>query len=156
MIKLSGEVFALPVENMESVVDIKERDVQFKDYDGFFRFNDRAVRLMHLSRILNGSPSRAAPQGNSHHAGDLTAVVMKLSDGERVGLIVDDIENYQKIVVRSFKGPYLKSLERVGFGGFTLLGDGRVVLILDIETLAQEKREARANERQAKRHIGRG
>jgi two-component system chemotaxis sensor kinase CheA len=59
-------------------------------------------------------------------------VVLVDSKGTDVGLMVDKILEYREVVVKSFRSP-LRGLK--GLGGMTILGDGVVVPILDLETL---------------------
>lgn len=59
-------------------------------------------------------------------------VVLTKKDEELVGLVVDGLINVQEIIVK----PFTSILQGIkGFSGSTILGDGRVVLILDIINL---------------------
>lgn len=64
---------------------------------------------------------------NNQPAKELPVVVVR-GDGSRAGLIVDDLLGQREIVIKSL-GRFIGSLP--GVGGATILGDGRVALIID-------------------------
>lgn len=65
--------------------------------------------------------------------GDLNIVVLQ-ADDRQFGLVVDDIHDTEEIVVK----PLQKQLKGIGiFAGATIMGDGKVALILDVLGLAQ-------------------
>jgi two-component system chemotaxis sensor kinase CheA len=55
-------------------------------------------------------------------------------DGERVGLVVDDILGQSQTVIKSLS---VFHRDIPGLGGATILGDGRVALIIDVATLVR-------------------
>jgi len=62
---------------------------------------------------------------------DLSVVVVE-SSSRRAGLVVDEVLGQQEVVIKTV-GTLIKSIK--GFAGATILGDGRVALILDVATL---------------------
>jgi two-component system chemotaxis sensor kinase CheA len=74
-------------------------------------------------------------------------VVIVESEGvNRIGLVVDDLLGQQQVVVKSLEANY-GSVD--GVGGATVLGDGRVALILDVSRLGQASGFGRSAERRA-------
>ena len=65
---------------------------------------------------------------------DDTRIILVDFQGERLGLIVDEVVGQLEIAIKSL-GRYLKSIR--GFGGVTILGDGRICLILDFSSLLE-------------------
>jgi two-component system chemotaxis sensor kinase CheA len=59
-------------------------------------------------------------------------VIVEGEGGRRVGLVVDDLLTQQQVVVKSLEANY-GAVE--GIGGATILGDGKVALILDVGRL---------------------
>ncbi len=59
-------------------------------------------------------------------------VIVESEGANRVGLVVDDLLGQQQVVVKSLEANY-GPVE--GIGGATVLGDGRVALILDVSCL---------------------
>ena len=74
-----------------------------------------------ISAMCSDSPERRQPD-------ELNIVVVQV-DGRRFGLIVDAINDTQEIVVKPL-GQHLKSLNC--YAGATIMGDGRIALILDV------------------------
>ncbi|WP_419727800.1 chemotaxis protein CheA [Lichenicola sp.] len=62
-------------------------------------------------------------------------VIVEIDAGEKIGLLVDDLLGQQQVVVKSLEENY-RSV--AGIGGATILGDGRVALILDVTGLRAE------------------
>ena len=61
-------------------------------------------------------------------------LVVVESDGRRFGLMVDDLLAQQQVVIKSHEYSYRQVR---GLAGATILGDGRVALILDVPGLVQ-------------------
>lgn len=70
----------------------------------------------------------------SNSAADVVNVVVLQADGREFGLVVDRIDDTQEIVVKPL-GKQLKGLS--AYAGATIMGDGRVALILDVHGLAE-------------------
>ena len=59
-------------------------------------------------------------------------------DGAKTALLVDELLGQHQVVVKSLEANYRKVH---GISGATIMGDGRVALILDIATLTHERRQ---------------
>jgi two-component system chemotaxis sensor kinase CheA len=70
--------------------------------------------------------------GEAAHRDEDEAVMVVNVGGERVGVIVDGFRERVEAVVKPLSG-ILENLS--GFSGATLLGDGRVLMILDLKEL---------------------
>jgi two-component system, chemotaxis family, sensor kinase CheA len=66
-------------------------------------------------------------------------IVVETSDGVRVGLVVDELCGHQQVVIKSIEENYHCI---AGIAAATILGDGRVAFILDVEKLPELAREA--------------
>ena len=136
MVEVAGGVYALPsgavVESLRypksAVTRINGRDT--------LRVRDRLVPLLHLAELFGAE----APEGE-----DAYAVVVGRGE-KRLGLTVDKLRGQQDVVIKALDPVVSEAV--VGIAGATILGDGRVVLILDVASLF-EGRRARARERQA-------
>ena len=91
----------------------------------------QALKIGEYGPVQNGT---LAPEASvAHKAARLNIVVLQ-ADGQRFGLLVDEISDTEEIVVK----PLGKHLKHAGvFAGATIMGDGKVVLILDVLGLAQ-------------------
>ena len=90
----------------------------------------RAVSLLRLADLLafHGAGGAATPQSSE------TTLVIAGEGGEEVGLAVDRVIGEEDVVIKSIAENY----ENVrGIAGASILGDGRVSLILDIAGLVE-------------------
>jgi len=86
-----------------------------------------------LSRGKDGSPT-GGQDARPTLLSDAVSIVVLQADGHPFGLVVDQINDTEEIVVKPL-GKQLKGL--ASFAGATIMGDGRVALILDVLGLAQ-------------------
>ncbi len=92
-----------------------------------YRLRGALLPLIHLDRQLGVEPA--------HEARDTVNVVVIQADERPFGLVVDEILDTEEIVVKPLQ-PVLKGAGAVPFAGATIMGDGRVALILDVPGLA--------------------
>ncbi|WP_435768350.1 chemotaxis protein CheA [Nocardioides sp. SYSU DS0651] len=126
-----GERYAIPQANLVELVRIEGEDLrrQVENLaDGpVLRLRGRLLPLVSLAEALGG----AAPESEA-----LTVVVLQ-SDDVRFGLCVSTVHDTQEIVVKPI-GRQLKGLAM--YAGATIMGDGRVALILDVAGVAASQR----------------
>lgn len=123
-----GERYAIPQANLVELVRIDgddlDRQVERLDGAPVLRLRGRLLPLVHLASALGGTE----PEGDA-----LTVVVLQ-SDDVRFGLCVSEVHDTQEIVVKPI-GRQLKNLPM--YAGATIMGDGRVALILDVPGITQ-------------------
>ncbi|HET9188790.1 MAG TPA: chemotaxis protein CheW, partial [Acidothermaceae bacterium] len=91
--------------------------------------------LVWLDHVLDLS---AAP-----HVDDAVYILVLQAEGRRFGLVVDRVLNTEEIVVK----PLSRQLKGIGtYAGATILGDGRVALILDVRALARRAHVVRESD----------
>jgi two-component system chemotaxis sensor kinase CheA len=84
------------------------------------------VSLIHLSGVFKSGVPRELEQ--------TVAIITEIEGGDQVALVVDEIVGQQQVVIKSITD----NLEAIaGIAGATILGDGRVALILDASEIAQ-------------------
>jgi two-component system chemotaxis sensor kinase CheA len=94
-----------------------------------YRLRGRLLPLAYLDREL-----RIERKEKSADADSAVNMVVLQADGRQFGLIVDEIKDTEEIVVKPL-GRRLKNIKT--FAGATIMGDGKVALILDVLGLAQ-------------------
>ena len=123
-----AERYAIPQANLVELVRIEGDDLQreVEDLAGapVLRLRGKLLPLVSLAGVLSGEP--AAPRE------PITVVVLQ-SDDVRFGLCVSTVHDTQEIVVKPI-GRQLKGLAM--YAGATIMGDGRVALILDVAGIA--------------------
>lgn len=129
MTEIEGEVFALPVESVAEIVSI--RPEQLRSVHGIRTANvrGRIVSLVELAEVFNwASPPRRSA---SKQASEITLVVVGM-EGRELGLAVDAVLGEEDVVIKSLAENYRNI---PGIAGASILGDGRVALILDVESV---------------------
>ena len=84
----------------------------------------------------NGNPETDSrqPEDRRYHAASALNIVVVSTGAMKYGLVVDELHDSEEIVVKPL-GRDLKKCK--GYAGATIMGDGRVALILDVANLAQ-------------------
>ncbi|ACV58440.1 chemotaxis protein CheA [Alicyclobacillus acidocaldarius] len=124
LVSVRGQVFAIPTANVDEVRRVTRDDVRHVQERPVFQDSAGIVPIVDLAERLGlGSRRDAYPQ---------TAVVCR--DGKRrLALVVDHVLDELEIVNKPL-GRYLQGVRE--FAGATILGDGRVSLILDVRSIA--------------------
>lgn len=129
LVKSGGERFAVPQASIQELVRIEGQEQIDQSIETVlnvpvYRLRGQILPLVNLASVLQLSTA----------ATDVVYFVVITVDRYHYGLIVDDIEDTQDIVIKPLS-KQLKSLEM--FAGATVLGDGTAALILDAAGLAR-------------------
>ena len=129
-----AERYAVPQANLLELVALDERNaVEYVHSAPVYRLRGELLPLVSLSEVLGVGATAAEP--------GVIAVVQ--SDETRFGLLVDHVLDTEEIVVKALS-PRLKAIGV--YAGATVLGDGRVALILDVQGLARRALAAAASD----------
>jgi two-component system chemotaxis sensor kinase CheA len=124
------ERYAIPQANLVELVRLeaedRERNVESIAGAPLLRLRGHLLPLVSLAEVLG----RERPETEA-----LTVVVVQ-ADDLRFGLCVDEVHDTQEIVVKPI-GRQLKALPT--YAGATIMGDGRVALILDVPGIAHSR-----------------
>ncbi len=126
LVRAAGAVYAVPSALVEQVRQIKEPELQALREQGVAAWQDRQYPFRYLPRLLGDGafvPERRR----------LTPVIYARSGAHGVALQLDEVIGNQEIVVKN-AGPLLSRI--AGITGATVLGSGRIVLILNPVILA--------------------
>jgi len=147
LVESQGEIFAIPLSAVIESVRIKPDEVQYVGDSEVIKRHDKVLPLMHLHDTLElalknqSSWYSAKPQTEEskrlaalHLARrkDRLYVVIVGSGDRRFGIVVDQLLSQQEMVIKSL-GPVMKKIPSVAGGA--VLGNGEVVLVLDIQEL---------------------
>lgn len=133
LIVTSGaERFAIPQVSLIELVRLEggqaRRQIELLYGSAVYRLRGQLLPLVYLNRELKLRHDEAA------QANDAVQIVVVQADGRQFGMVVDEINDTEEIVVK----PLSKQLKGIAcFAGATIMGDGRVALILDVMGLAQ-------------------
>lgn len=125
-----GNRFAIPQVNLLELVRLEVTDtesaIEWVQSSPVYRLRGRLLPLVFLSQVLN-------PGSSPDMDRDAINIVVLRVDDRQFGLVVDRINDTEEIVVK----PMGKQLKGVPvFAGATIMGDGKVALILDVQGLA--------------------
>ncbi|WP_293338542.1 chemotaxis protein CheW [Microcoleus sp. CAWBG58] len=148
IITTGGDRYAIPQVNLLELMRLEGE--QIKKIEMFhgtpvYRLRGRLLPLIYLNRELQLETGIVENSKKSQFDRDeaLNIVVVQATD-KPFGLVVDAINDTQEIVVKPL-GKQLKSL--ACFAGATIMGDGKVALILDVHGIAQKTHMTEAQEK---------
>ena len=131
-IRCGEEHYAIPQNSILEMVrlDLSADSNGLEDFYGtpVFRLRSQLVPLLFLNHQLELNQEMPARDA-------ILNVAILQSSGVRFGLVIDEVLNMQEVVVKPL-GPLLKDVK--DFTGATILGNGRVALILDIDGIAMQ------------------
>jgi hypothetical protein len=135
LVAVGSEILALPLAEVTAVLQLSAEELEAGAQTGI-EHQEQRWRLRRLGALLalGGEPER-------NPASRLPLVLMA-SGGARYALMVDAIGERIDLVVRSVV-PQLRSVR--GLAGAAILGDGQVVLLLDVGQLMHSRSEAVAD-----------
>jgi two-component system chemotaxis sensor kinase CheA len=131
MVRVGAERFAIPQANLLELVrldgGVDGPGVERAHGAPVFRLRGRLLPLLDLRGVLGAGP-RPPSEDPTHH------LVVLQADDRRFGLVVDAVLDTEEIVVK----PLGRELKGLGvYAGATIMGDGRVALILDVPGVAR-------------------
>jgi len=127
LIAVGGERYILPVGSIFETIRPEKKDLrQLADGRNVLAVRGVVTPLVHVGAALNVRGAVARPE-------DGLVVLSETEMGRRVGLVVDELLGQQQVVVKNLEEHYVTV---PGVSGATILGDGRIALILDVDGLA--------------------
>jgi two-component system chemotaxis sensor kinase CheA len=131
LVASGGERYAIPQVSLLELVRLDRRDlgssIEHVHGTPVHRLRGRLLPLVFLDEVLGTSDPEVAES-------EAVNIVVLQADGEQFGLVVSEISDTAEIVVK----PLSRLLKGVGaFAGATIMGDGRVALILDVLGIAE-------------------
>ncbi|MGA7558567.1 MAG: chemotaxis protein CheW [Terriglobales bacterium] len=133
----AGERYAVPQVSLLELVRVEpgaeRKGIEMIHGAPVYRLRGRLLPLVYLNRELQVQVER---QENDAESRAVNIVVLE-ADGRQFGLVVDEINDTEEIVVK----PLSKHLKNISvYAGATIMGDGKVALILDVLGVAQGSR----------------
>ncbi|ARE40327.1 Signal transduction histidine kinase CheA [Rhodovulum sp. P5] len=122
MVEVADACYGAPLESVQETIRIPRADVHMHMGNPQIVLRDRLVPLFDMRKALRLPPPDSAPE-------ELSVLVVTVG-GEAVGLIVDDFRAGAEVIPHPLEGP----LAGLGWvSGAALLGDGSILLLLDLE-----------------------
>ncbi len=144
------ETFAIPLSSVAESIRIAAGDIRMVNGREMITLRDTVLPLARLDKLfmLDHKPLRKTPpqaqqggaaeksfKGAGRARRDSVFIVVVGLAEKRLGLVVGDLKRQQQVVIKNL-GEMLK--DAPGISGATIMGDGRVALILDVGQIIEE------------------
>ena len=124
MVEIRDEKYAIALGSISNIEDISVDDIKYVQAKEVIHLRGSVIPIIRLDKMLDIEPKEEEPD-------HLTVVIVQKGDSQ-AGLVVDNLIGQQEIVIKSL-GKYINGNKLIS--GATILGDGEVALILDVNTL---------------------
>jgi len=124
MVQLNEEKYAIPLNSIQNIEDVKISDIKYIQGSEVINLRGRVIPIIRLHDKLD-------LQVIDDNKTSITVVIVNKGD-KLAGFVVDALIGQQEIVIKTL-GKYLTNLKMIA--GATILGDGEVALILDVNSL---------------------
>lgn len=132
LVRIQKETYAIPLSSVLEVVSTSNCEISTVNKKEVIRIRKDVFPLIRLDYALKHPQPIETLEGRN--------VVIVGVGVEKYGLVCDELLGQQEIVIKSL-GEYLGNIK--GIAGSTILGDGRVIMIIDIGDLISELSENR-------------
>jgi two-component system chemotaxis sensor kinase CheA len=125
LVRVSKEIYAVPLTSVSEIANIDMDAVKTVGKREFMMLRNEVIPLVRLNEVFGVDKTSSVPLSANY------AVIVEIS-GKKTGLVVSSLIGQQQIVIKTLTGilRHTKS-----FSGATILGDGRVIMIIDVTTL---------------------
>lgn len=134
VIRINNERYVVPNSDYTEVIMIPKNIVDHHHDDEPVRVGERVVKLVDLRKKLK-TGRKVVTDINDKNTDILLAIVCHI-DGKGYALLIDQILSQEQIVLKEL-GPEAKKI--YGTSGGTILGDGRVALVLDVQWILRQE-----------------
>lgn len=120
LVEVEGEIYSIPLASVLETLRVDQRQFHVIGGQEVLKLRDIVLPLIRLEQVFNVK--------RCHEPQDFCYIVVIGSADKRVGLVVTRLVGQQEVAIKSL-GKYLANV--AGIAGSTILGDGRVALIVD-------------------------
>ena len=124
LVTVTGMTYAMPISNILRIVKVTSANIKHISDREVFILGDEDIAMIRLCDTFHMPPDDKE---------NLTVLIVE-HNGEKVGLVIDDIIGEQEIMIKSLTNE-LKTAK--GFAGATILGEGHPALVLDVASIIQ-------------------
>jgi two-component system chemotaxis sensor kinase CheA len=127
LVKVGTEVFIFPLVSIVESIQMDEKTISnVGGHSDVLRLRDEYVPIVQLHEIFSVNKEIKPTNEN--------IIVVVETDGEKIGVVVDELLGQQQVVIKSLEENFRK-IE--GISGATILGDGTVALIIDVSSISK-------------------
>lgn len=125
LVEVQSSTFAVPLASVVEAVKITKEDIKSVNGQAALNLRERILPLLDLAQTFQIPHERTNKE---------CYVVVVSIGAQRFGVVVDRLRAQEEVVIKPL-GDFLADIQ--GVAGATIAGDGKVVLILDMASLAQ-------------------
>ena len=126
LVRVQEEMYAIPLTSIDSTINIEPSDIQTVQNKEVIVLRGEIIPIIRMEEALQVPHTKDSDE--------LFVVVVHAGEA-KAGIVVDNLIGQQEIVIKTL-GNLFAGLKL--FGGATVLGDGKVALILDVSTMIQQ------------------
>ena len=126
LVQVQEEMYAIPLGSIDSTINIEPTDIQTVQNKEVIVLRGEIIPIIRMEEALQVPHTKDSDE--------LFVVVVHAGEA-KAGIVVDNLIGQQEIVIKTL-GNLFAGLKL--FGGATVLGDGKVALILDVATMIQQ------------------
>ncbi len=145
LVRVFDEIYAVPLDHIDEIVEIRPGQILRVQGRTALEIRKKIIALISLSDVFRwggkdhptASGRRLGGNGAAGQAAQATEkqTVVVVQDGETtIGILVDELIGMQEVVLKSIEKNFRSIL---GLSGASILGDGRVSLILDLDAVIE-------------------
>jgi len=145
----SGQLFALPLLAVSEIARAETSDIVFLDGVENYRLRDRFISLVRPGFVLSFERRRGGSGASLRSDANRFFVIILAAGDKRYGVVADDLLGEQELVIKPLETHWVQN---DALAGASVLGDGRVVLIMDAEMVfrkAIKYERGKVNQREA-------
>jgi two-component system chemotaxis sensor kinase CheA len=135
LFKASGRLLALPLLAVSEIVRAGRGEITRLDGFENYRLRDRFISLVRPGLVLGFERRRRGPGKSLRGEADDSFIIVLSSGGKRYGILADEMLGDQELVIKPLEGRWVQN---EALAGASVLGDGRVILILDAEMVLRK------------------
>lgn len=126
MVQIGKESFAIPLDVVERVVMVREKDIMQTSNQEVCKFQEGLIPIIRTDKLLQ------VPSSSSDKK---YAIIVKIGK-QYYGVLVDKMVGQQEIVIKKID-PMLQRIKK--YQGATILGNGSIALILDVNAICNSR-----------------
>jgi two-component system chemotaxis sensor kinase CheA len=123
LVKVGPETYSIPITSVIESVRIKPEDIQRIDNYEVFNIRNEVISLLRLNRLFGIKTNEQT---------DYHFVVVVGTEEKKMGFMVDSLIGEEDVVIKPLRDQFTNS---PGIAGASILGDGSVSLIIDVQQL---------------------
>jgi two-component system chemotaxis sensor kinase CheA len=141
LVRIYDEVYAIPLDHISEIVEVRPQQIYRVQGRPTIEIRKKIIALVALGDVFRwggkdhpsvGNGRTSGTRSSAEETSDKRTIVVVQNGETTIGLLVDQLIGMQEVVLKSLE----KNFRTIpGLSGASILGDGRVSLILDLDAV---------------------